>query len=232
VLSRSGLCSRGQARELLASGLVTVDGRVERDPGRWVDPGRVSIAVAGRPLEDAPRIYLAVHKPKGYVTTRRDPEGRRTVYDLLGELGAWVGPVGRLDRDTSGLLLFTNDTALAEAITNPATGLVKRYRARVAPPLAPQAQAALAAGVELDDGPTRPAEITPLADYGGYGLVEIAITEGRNRQVRRMVRAVGSKVQELRRLSIGPVELGELPSGGQRPLTVAELTALRAAVAG
>ncbi len=183
------------------------------------------------------RTYLAMHKPAGVVTTFDDPQGRKTVYDVLPPEvagGAWVFPVGRLDAKTSGLLLFTNDAALGEGLQNPETGLPhveKRYELKVKGEVAPEALERLRRGVELDDGyRTRPAiACDVLRTSPGSTWLALTIVEGRNRQVRRMLEAVGHEVQKLRRTRIGPLELGELASGATRPLTRGEVRALRRA---
>lgn len=228
VLSRAGLCSRPRARELVRGGRVEVGGRVERDPDRWIDPERESVRVDGRELLRAAPLHVALHKPRGCVTSFGDPEGRTTVYDLLGDVGGWVGPVGRLDRDTSGLLLLTNDTELAERLTSPASRVEKVYRVRTARPFDADALERLRAGVELDDGPARPVRAELVRSYKGYALLDLVLVEGRNRQVRRMLSAVGNRVARLRRTRVGPVELGDLASGAWRPLTAEELRGLRA----
>ena len=227
ALSRAGSCSRTQASEWIRAGRVRVAGVVVLDPGRWVDPARDDIRLDGRPLRARTRIYLALHKPVGYLTSRGDPSGRRTVYDLVGDERAWVAPVGRLDRDTSGLLFLTNDTLWAERITGPEHEVAKTYRAQVAPRIEEAALERLRAGLLLDDGPTRPAEARKLRDAGPTSIVELTITEGRNRQVRRMFRALGHRVRALKRVAIGGVELGELASGRVRPLTPAEVRRFR-----
>ncbi len=226
ALSVLGLCSRGVAREWITAGRVGVDGRVVRDPGHWVDLARSVVRVDGKPVAAAERLYLALHKPRGYVTSLGDPAGRPTVYALLATVPAWVGPVGRLDLDTSGLLLFTNDTALAERVTSPAGKLPKVYQVRARPALSDEALERLRRGVRLDDGPARPAEARLLRRYSGYCVVELTLTEGRNRQVRRMLRAVGSKVERLKRVAIGPITLAGLASGRWRWLTDGELALL------
>ena len=226
VLSKAGICSRAAAAEWIRAGRVRVDGAIVRDPERRIAAEDAAVTVDGRRIEAAARSYWALHKPRGYVTTRSDPSGRRTVYDLLADIGEWVVPVGRLDRDTSGLLLITNDTAFAERITNPESHVEKTYRVTAKPRLDDAALERLRRGVVLADGPTRPAKVEKLRDRGPCTLIEIAITEGRNRQVRRMVREVGARVEKLERLSIGPVELGSLATGALRRLTGAELRAL------
>ena len=229
VLSRLGTCSRTQARQLIAAGRVAVDGRIVRDPERWVDPEAENVSLDGRRLGPAARVYLALHKPKGFVTTFVDPEGRPTVYDLLREFPEWVFPIGRLDQDTSGLLLFTNDTAFAERLASPASHVPKVYRVRTKAPVEDEDLEPLRRGVRLHDGRARPARAKLLRGYKGYALVELELTEGRNRQVRRMFSAIGNGVRELRRVAIGPLLLGTLASGKWRRLTADEVAALNRA---
>jgi 23S rRNA pseudouridine2605 synthase len=225
LLSKAGLCSRTVAAEWIRAGRVTVAGVVVRDPERLVAE-RKDVRVDGRRLVAPERCYWALNKPRGIVTTRSDPGGRATVYALLRRLETWVVPVGRLDRDTTGLLLLTNDTAFADRVTNPDSHVEKTYRATVRPRLSDEALDRLRAGVVLADGPTRPAKVSRISDRGPTSLIEITITEGRNRQVRRMVQEVGAKVERLARISIGPVSLGDLPAGGLRRLSAAEVRAL------
>ena len=228
VLSKAGICSRTVAAGWIRAGRVKVDGRVVRDPERRIVEERAAVTVDGRRIAEARRSYWAFHKPRGYVTTRSDPGGRPTVYDLIEDLGAWVIAVGRLDLDTSGLLLLTNDTAFADSVASPESHVAKTYRVTARPRLGEEALERLRRGVVLADGPTRPAEVRKIADRGACTVFEIAITEGRNRQVRRMVKQVGAKVVKLERRSIGPVELGSLGSGKVRPLAPAEIRALSA----
>jgi pseudouridine synthase len=226
ALSRAGLCPRSVARELIQSGRVRVGGRVVRASESWVDPARDRIEVDGKALASRERIYLAFHKPRGYLTTFHDPEGRPTIYDLLGGLTTWAAPVGRLDRDTSGLLLLTNDTLLADRITDPSSGVLKTYRVRTRTPLLDQQAEDLRSGVVLRDGPAQAAHVEVLRHYKSYSLIELSIREGRNRQVRRMLQSVGNRVVELRRIAIGPVLLKGLPSGAYRKLAASELRGL------
>ncbi len=228
-MSKLGVCSRTQAREWIRAGRVTVNRVVIVDPDGWFDVERDDVRVDGRDVRKAQKLYYALHKPRGYLTTRTDPDGRPTVYALLGEVGAWLVPVGRLDLDTSGLLLFTNDTQFADLITSPASHVEKTYRVECTPRLEEAALERLARGVTLTDGPTRPARVEKLGDRGPYTRFEITITEGRNRQVRRMVKEVGAKVEKLQRVSIGPLELGGLGAGRVRELTAAEVRALNSA---
>jgi len=226
VLSKAGLCSRTVAAQRIRAGRVRVDGIVVRDPTARMDPERNAITLDGRRIGDAEPSYWALHKPRGYVTTRNDPDGRKTVYDLLGDVGEWVVPVGRLDLETSGLLLLTNDTQFAEYLTNPESHVEKTYRVTAKPRLGEAALERLRAGVVLKDGPTRPAVVKKIGDRGPCTVIEITITEGRNRQVRRMIVEVGSRVEKLARVSIGAVALGDLAAGKSRRLTPAELRAL------
>jgi 23S rRNA pseudouridine2605 synthase len=223
VLSKSGLGSRTQARSWIGQGRVRVNGREIQNPDHWVDLERDKVLFDGRPLRPARKRYLLLHKPAGYITTFKDTHGRPTVYDLLGDIGTFVAPVGRLDLDTSGLLLLTNDTALAERLTNPDHKIAKTYLVKAATPLSDEQLAQLRTGVELKDGPTRPAVVRRESP----GTFSISITEGRNRQVRRMVEAVGSAVVALTRTSIGNLSLGDLPSGAWRDLARAEVESLK-----
>ena len=228
LLSRSGLCSRVEAARWIAAGRVRVNGRLVRKPDVWVDPESDAVSLDGRPLGGARPLYIVLHKPKGFLTSRGDPRGRRTVYDLLDGVPAWVFPVGRLDRDTSGLLLLTNDTELGERVTNPRTGLEKLYRVTTKSRVGAEELARLEHGLALEDGPTRPARARLVGHRGPTSVVELALTEGRNRQVRRMFLTLGRPVKELRRIAIGPLELGTLASGHWRALTHGELRELRA----
>lgn len=229
ILSKLGVCSRQEARGWIRAGRVRVNGVVIVDPQAWFDADRDEIHVDGRRVGASARVYCALHKPRGYMTTRTDPEERPTVYALLGPIGAWVVPVGRLDLDTSGLLLLTNDTQFAEVITNPDSHVPKTYRVECTPRLSEEALDLLRAGIVLHDGPTRPAIVEKIGDRGPSTRFDITITEGRNRQVRRMVKEVGAKVQKLQRTSIGPLVLGSLPAGAVRKLSSDEVRDLLAA---
>jgi len=203
-----------------------VNGKTIRDPDHWADPQRDRITLDGKALRSAAKAYILLYKPKGYLTTRRDPEGRPTVYDLTADAGMWLSPVGRLDLDTSGLLLMTNDTDLAERIANPDHKAPKTYQLKTATLLNDEQIAQLRRGIELSDGLTRPAEVKRLRTSGQHTFLEMTITEGRNRQVRRMIDAVGSKVLKLVRTAIGPIRIGDLQIGKWRRLTEAEVSAL------
>ena len=230
VLSKAGLGSRAEARRWIAGGRVRVNGKPARDPEAWVDPARDRVSFDGKPLREARKRYVLLYKPKGYVTTRRDPEGRPTVYSLLKDVKEFVGTAGRLDLDTSGLLVLTNDHDIADHITNPESHVPKTYLVKAAHLLTEDQLEALRRGVELEDGPTRAAVVRRIRDSEKYTHFEITVTEGRNRQIRRMVEAVGSKVLKLVRTRIGEVAIGGLQTGKWRELTPAEVRGLRAGV--
>lgn len=206
---------------------MRVNGKVVRDPEAWVDIDRDDILLDGKPIRPAQKLHLLLYKPRGYLTTYKDPDGRPTIYDLLKEVEDWVFPVGRLDLETSGLLLMTNDSDLAEHIANPEHKVPKTYLVKSASVLTDEQLDLLRNGVELKDGPTRPALVRRMRDSESKTFFEITITEGRNRQVRRMVEAIGSKVLKLVRIAIGPLRIGDLPIGRWRPLIQSEVRALR-----
>ncbi|HUP03115.1 MAG TPA: pseudouridine synthase [Bryobacteraceae bacterium] len=224
--SKAGLASRTDARSWIGGGRVRVNGKVVRNPDHWVDLERDRVTLDGKPLRSAAKTYILLYKPKGYITTHRDPEGRPTVYDLIGDAGTWLSPVGRLDLDTSGLLILTNDTEFAERVTNPDHKVSKTYQIKTATILNDDDIERLCAGVALSDGMTRPAEVRRLREGAKRSYLEMTITEGRNRQVRRMIEAVNSKVQKLVRTAIGPVRIGDLRIGGWRRLTSEEVAAV------
>jgi len=205
-----------------------VNGRGVENPDLWIDFERDRILFDGKPLRAKERIHALLYKPAGYITTFRDPEGRPTVYDLIADIDAFVSPVGRLDLDTSGLLILTNDTQFAERLTNPDHKVAKTYLVKCADPIPDDALERLRHGVDLSDGPTRPAVVRRVRDSAKYSHLEIALTEGRNRQVRRMIEAVGSKVLKLVRTGIGGVRIGDLKIGAWRPLTASEIASLTA----
>jgi len=226
VFSKTGRGSRSDARGWIGAGRVRVNGKIVLNPDHWVDLEHDHITLDGQPLRATPARYILLYKPTGYLTTYRDPEGRPTVYDLIRDVGVWLAPVGRLDLETSGLLLMTNDTAFAEHIASPASHVPKTYQAKAAGLLSEEQLEHLRRGVGLSDGPTRPAEVSRLRDGPRHTFLEITLTEGRNRQVRRMIEAIDSKVLKLVRTAIGPVRIGDLPIGNWRDLTGAELAAL------
>jgi 23S rRNA pseudouridine2605 synthase len=226
VISKAGLGSRTQARSWIHAGRVRVNGRVVENPDQWIDFDRDQILFDEKPLESRNSVYILLYKPTGYITTFKDSEGRPTVYDLISDVDSFISPVGRLDLDTSGLLILTNDTQFAERLTNPDHKIPKTYLVKCAGPLTDESLDRLRKGVEIGDGPTRPAEVKRVRDSGKYSHIEIRISEGRNRQVRRMVEAIGSKVLKLVRTAIGPIQIGELKIGTWRPLEAREIDAL------
>jgi 23S rRNA pseudouridine2605 synthase len=226
VLSKAGVGSRTQARSWIHAGKVQVNGKVVENPDHWVDFERDRVLFEGKPLTKRRNLYILLYKPTGYITTFKDPEGRPTVYDLIQDIDQFISPVGRLDLDTSGLLIMTNDTQLAERLTNPDHKVPKTYLLKCSTLLPDEALEQLRRGVELNDGPTRPAEVRRVRDFGKYTHLEITITEGRNRQVRRMIEAVGSKVLKLVRTHIGPVTFGDLKIGEWREMQPEELAAI------
>lgn len=230
LIAEAGLASRRAAEDLIRAGRVLVDGEVA-ELGQRADLSTQRVTVDGRPLmASESQRTLMMHKPEGVLVTRRDERGRRTVYDLLDTPPPNLRYVGRLDRDSSGLLLLTTDGQLQHRVTHPRYGLEKVYEATLDAPLSPEDVARLRRGVELADGTTGPARVEELTPAGGRPRVRVTIHEGRNRQVRRMFETVGRRVERLRRVAIGPLHLGRLARGEVRELTTEELRSLRAAV--
>ena len=226
VFSKAGLGSRTDARSWIGARRVRVNGKIVENADHWVDLAKDTVTLDGKPLRAPAKTYVLLYKPTGYLTTWRDPEGRPTVYDLASDAGTWLSPVGRLDLDSSGLLILTNDTDFAERVSNPNHALPKTYLVKASTLLSEEQLDRLRRGPVLNDGPTRPAIVTRIRDSAKYSFLEIVITEGRNRQVRRMIEAIGSKVLKLVRLAIGPVRIGELPIGKWRRLSGEEMRAL------
>jgi 23S rRNA pseudouridine2605 synthase len=221
-LAHAGVASRRAADGLIASGRVSVGGEVVTDPARDVDEGS-GVAVDGEPVRPERRVVYAVNKPKGVVSTASDTHGRPTVVELLPAEARRLYPVGRLDADTTGLLLLTNDGELANLLTHPRYGVEKAYRARVRPPNPDLRR--LRDGVQLEDGPARPVHVRSVSPH----VVQIVLREGRKRQVRRMLAAIGHEVVELERVRFGPLRLAGLAPGAHRRLTAPEVEQLRAA---
>jgi pseudouridine synthase len=207
-----------------------VNGKKVQSPDAWVDPEIDRVTVDGRPLSAREKIYLLLYKPKGYLTTYKDPEGRPTVYDLISadrdDEREWIFPVGRLDQDTTGLLILTNDSKLGDYITSPASKVPKTYLVKASVLLDDAQLDSLRRGLALSDGMTAPALVERIRDGARYTFFEITITEGRNRQVRRMVEALGARVLKLVRTCIGPIRIGDLQIGKHRPLTNQEVSML------
>lgn len=227
-LAHAGVGSRRGSEQIIRDGRVKIAGVIVTDPAREVD-GSESVTVDGEAVRTTGTLLVyAVHKPAGVVSTARDPQARPTVVSLVPS-SARLYPVGRLDIDTTGLILVTNDGELAHRLTHPSFEVPKTYRATVAnAPVRAQALDLLRRGIVLDDGPTAPADVTPIRP----DTVEITIHEGRKRQVRRMCEAVGHPVVSLVRIALGPLKLGDLKPGASRRLTDAEVADLRSASAG
>ncbi len=225
TLSRFGLASRSAAREAIVSGLVKLNGRVVRDPGIWVNPRNDAIHVQGNRLRQSRRVYILFYKPKGVITSHGDPEGRKTIYDCLGKDVPWVSPVGRLDKDTSGLILLTNDTDFANHVTAPASKIPKTYLVKANTLISEDQLTSMAEGLQLDRGDwSRPQSVRRIEDRGKYSWLEIVLTEGKNREVRRLMEAAGLKVLKLVRTRIGPCSLEGLQPGKWRDLLRPEIS--------
>jgi 23S rRNA pseudouridine2605 synthase len=230
LLAQSGVASRRKCEELMLDGEVEVDGEVVTRLGTKVDPHTAVVRVSGKRLPPiSPHVYLVLNKPRGVVSTMSDPQGRRTLSDVLAESAPEQGRlfhVGRLDTDTSGLLLLTNDGDFAQRMAHPSYEVDKTYVAEVEGEVQKATLEQLRAGVELDDGPVEVRAVKIVAPGRGRTIVELVIHEGRNRIVRRLLDHVGHPVTRLTRTAIGPVALGQLPVGDLRELTNDELGAL------
>ena len=226
-LAQSGVASRRKCEELMLAGAVVVDGEVVTRLGTKIDPATAVVRVNGKRLPPiSPHVYLVLNKPRGVVSTMSDPEGRRTLQDLVDDRPERLFHVGRLDTDTTGLILLTNDGDFAQRMAHPSYEMDKTYVAEVEGEVTRATLARLLEGVELDDGPVTVSS-NRIVSYGtGKTIVEVVIHEGRNRIVRRLLDHVGHPVRRLTRTAIGPVQLGSLRSGELRDLTLDELGAL------
>jgi len=223
AVSKLGLASRTQARELITSGRITVDGVRMTNPIRQVVPERVAIAIDAAPPRRPRPLTIILHKPRGVVTTRSDPEGRKTVFDLLEEVPAPVMPVGRLDMATSGLLILTNDTRLADWLTDPKSGVPRIYLVTVEGRVDDQVCRVLVRGVRANGEQLTATAVAVRKASARESHVVVTLTEGRNREVRRMFAAIGHPVTRLRRVQFGGLELGDLAPGAWREVTRDEL---------
>ncbi len=227
-LARAGVASRRASEELIREGRVTVDGEVVSVMGTRIDPDASVVEVDGRVVRLEPSRWIMLHKPPGYLCTRSDPDGRPTVYELIGAELASLFHVGRLDYMSEGMLLFTNEGTVAEQLLHPRNRVLRSYEVTVAGPIPRDVGTRLRNGVELDDGPARVDDFRvrrgPRPDQV---LLELSLREGRNREVRRMMEAVGLTIHALKRVAFGPVELGDLPRGSWRSLDAGEVDRLR-----
>lgn len=240
VLSKLGYCSRSRAAVLIRSGKVAVNGKVTRDPEHPIRMGRDRIVVDGAEISEQAKIYLMMNKPRGVVTTASDEQGRATVYDILlkqarpaaSEIAPfsskWIAPVGRLDKASEGLLLLTNDSGWAAGITDPASHVEKRYHVQVNCVAGEDLVQRICDGVSEGEDYLRAVACSVLRQGGKNSWLEITLDEGRNRHIRRIMKALNVEVLRLVRVSIGPVELGDLKKGGARLLTLKEKAALSA----
>jgi len=228
VMARAGIASRRQCEKMIAGGLVKIDGEVVTALGSRVDPARQKIEVAGKAISlQPPACYILLHKPAGFVTTLRDPQGRKKVTDLLRGVKTRVYPVGRLDYMTCGLLLLTNDGELANALTHPRYHVPKTYLAFVKGVPEPAAITRMEKGLILEDGLTAPAKVSLKGEKGGNALLEITVYEGRNRLVRRMCENIGRPVLKLKRTRLGPLDLSGLKPGQYRFLSFNEVREIK-----
>jgi len=231
AVAAAGAASRRKAVELIRAGRVRIDGEVVTNPALPVDPAVARIAVDGRPLEFEPRVCILLHKPRGPLSTVFDERGRQTVIDLLGDVKQRLYPAGRLDADTEGLLVITNDGDLTLQLTHPRYGIEKVYEAEVQGHFQEQARRRLEEGMMLEDGHSGPARVRVLRAAPNRSRVEIALHSGRKRQVRRMLEAVGHPVVSLVRTRVGPLGIKGLGPGQWRTLTTREIERLRAQLA-
>ncbi|MFZ0168239.1 MAG: pseudouridine synthase [Candidatus Dormiibacterota bacterium] len=230
-LARSGVASRREADRMVATGRVTVDGQVPPPQGRLIDPEREEVRLDGRAISQRglQRRYLALNKPVGVVSTARDPGGRRTVLEMVEDRRG-LFPVGRLDADSRGLILLTDDGDLALRLTHPRYQVPKSYRVTLTGPTSREQLDALRLGPVLVDGPTHPLEVRLLRTGPRRSVFLISIAEGRRREIRRMCAAVAAKVEDLERVSIGVLRMGTLAEGKARELSVGEVRRLRKSV--
>ena len=231
VIAASGVASRRAAETMIKEGRVTVNGKVMRVLGTCIDPSKDHVKIDGRHVQPTePEVFVLLHKPPGYVTTMSDPHGRPTVADLIPKVKVRVFPVGRLDYDTEGLLLLTNNGKVAQACVHPRYHVPKTYLVKVSGVCTDEEIRNLEDGMALDDGMTAPAIVRKSGKAKVNSWLELTIHEGRKHQIKRMLEALGHRVVRIKRIRFGPIELGSLPVGASRFATDAEANALRAVV--
>lgn len=227
VLSKAGIASRTTTREWIENGRVKVNGKVVRDPDHWVEQGKDVVHLDGRRIRAEKKVYVALNKPTGVVTSHGDKQNRPTVYDYVKQLDRWLIPVGRLDMDTSGLIVLTNDTDFGEALLNPTTGIPKTYYVKAAGVVSDSQYFDLAYGLDIGRGErSGPSVVREVRASPKYTWMELTITEGKNRQVRRMCEAIGHVVLKLVRIRIGGFSLGDIPVGTFKILDAKDLKKL------
>ena len=230
-LAHAGVGSRRHCEELILAGRVSIDGHTVRELGTKIDPAGQRVSLDGRPVRAERLVYWLVHKPRGYLCTNHDPAGRPRAIDLVPQVDQRVYAVGRLAEDSEGLLLLPNDGDLAHHLMHPRFGVEKTYLAQVAGRPTPDDVGQLLKGVWLSDGHVKARHVKRLKQQGESTWLKIVLSEGKNREIRRMLARLGHKVMRLRRTALGPVLLGNLKSGKSRPLKPGELAALRRAAA-
>lgn len=225
-LADAGVASRRASEQIILAGRVTINGKVIKELGTKVDPDRDHVSVDGRALKPKRKLYLAVHKPRGYICSRNDPEGRHSVNELLPLEWDNLYSVGRLDFNSEGLIFYTNDGDFALKLTHPRYGVRKKYRVTLTGQVTPEIAAALTKGVMHEGDLLKAEQVRVLKSAQGHSLVELTLREGKNREVRRLFETQGLAVDKLQRTQIGPIKLGELPKGKWRALTGAEIKSL------
>lgn len=227
-LAEAGVASRRASEQIILAGRVTVDGRVVREMGIRVDPSSQTIAVDGQPIKVRRKLYVALNKPAGFICSRRDEAGRRTVYDLLPREWNNLVTVGRLDQDSEGLLFLTNDGDFTLRLTHPRFGVIKTYVVTVEGKVQEHSRQRFLAGIMHEGESLRAAKVRIVSANRSQSVVELELTEGKNREVRRLFETEGMAVRRLQRVRIGKIKLGELPSGKWRTLTEPEIKSLLA----
>ena len=225
-LADAGVASRRASEQIILAGRVTVNGKVAKELGTKIDPDKDHVSVDGRSLKAKRKLYLAVHKPKGYICSRNDPEGRPSVDDLLPREWGNLYSVGRLDFNSEGLIFYTNDGDFSLKLTHPRYGVRKKYRVTITGQVTPEMVAALTKGVLHEGDVLRAEQVRILKAAQGHSLVEVVLREGKNREIRRLFETQSLTVDKLQRIQVGPIKLGELPKGKWRTLTAAEIKSL------